>query len=186
MQNSFRFSLLLLLLIVVSPAPIAAQLPPVLIAQGDGLLGVGDSGDAVLRLQTQLANLGFNPGAIDGQFGSATEAAVIQFQSSQGLVPDGIAGQQTIAALDRLSGASSPIVTEPVPLPGLVSEIPSAPTSPRQEGRFSVIELQRRLQARGFYQGALDGILGSQTRAAIRAAQRAYGLETNDILDGRF
>lgn len=189
MLYSFRFSLLLISLIAVLPTPIAAQVaPPILIAQVGGLLGVGDSGDAVVRLQTQLANLGFNPGAIDGEFGAQTEAAVIQFQQSQNLVPDGIAGPQTLAALDRLSSSGSVVVTPGIPLPGdSTGGVPSqGSTTPARGDRFSVIELQRRLQSRGFYQGPLDGLLGPQTRAAIRAAQRAYGLEADDILNGRF
>ncbi|MBD2089687.1 peptidoglycan-binding protein [Microcoleus sp. FACHB-1515] len=192
MKNSFRFGLLLISLIAVSPAAMALPLSaaqvalPMLVAQASGLLGVGDSGNAVALLQTQLASLGFYQGAIDGEFGSQTEAAVIQFQTSQGLVPDGVVGPQTLAAIDRLTSSPSPIVTDPIPLPAPVSGVPSAPASSIQGGRFSVVELQRRLQARGFYQGAIDGILGSQTRAAIRAAQRAYGLEADDILNGRF
>lgn len=191
MKNSFRFGLLTSLL-AVSPAAIASPLsaaavaPPVLIAQASGLLGLGDSGNSVALLQTQLASLGFYQGSIDGEFGSQTEAAVIQFQTSQGLTPDGIVGPQTIAALDRAFNSASPIVTNPVPLPEPIGQVPSAPVNSVQGGRFSVIELQRRLQARGFYQGAIDGILGSQTRAAIRAAQRAYGLEADDIVNGRF
>lgn len=192
MKNSFRFGLLLISLIAVSPDVIASPVGaaqvalPVLIAQASELLRLGDSSSGVALLQTQLASLGFYQGAIDGEFGSQTEAAVIQFQTSQGLAPDGIVGTQTIAALDRLTRSPSPIVTNPIPLPEPVSQVPSAPANFVQGDRFSVIELQRRLQARGFYQGAIDGILGTQTRAAIRAAQRAYGLEADDILNGRF
>ncbi|NEQ27942.1 MAG: peptidoglycan-binding protein, partial [Microcoleus sp. SIO2G3] len=133
MQHSFRLSLLLISLIAVSPAPLAAQVaPPFLVAQVDGLLGIGDSGDAVVQLQTQLANLGFNPGAIDGAFGEQTEAAVIQFQNSQNLTPDGIAGPQTLAALNRLLGVpvTSPIVEPPVDFPSPVVGIPATGPEP--------------------------------------------------------
>jgi hypothetical protein len=44
-----------------------------------------------------------------------------------------------------------------------------APTQSR------VAELQRRLSRAGYYRGAIDGILGPQTRAAIRAYERAHG-----------
>jgi peptidoglycan L-alanyl-D-glutamate endopeptidase CwlK len=53
----------------------------------------------VARLQQQLKEKGFDPGAIDGKFGPGTEAALIAFQKSEGLVADGIAGPQTMAAL---------------------------------------------------------------------------------------
>ncbi|NJL20775.1 MAG: hypothetical protein HC895_08140 [Leptolyngbyaceae cyanobacterium SM1_3_5] len=191
MKHSFRFGLLLIPLIAVSPTAIASPLgaaaaPPVLIAQSTELLRIGDSNIVVALLQTQLASLGFYQGEIDGEFGAQTEAAVIQFQTSQGLVPDGIAGAQTLAALDRLTTSPSPIATNPLPPPEPVSQAPNAPASSVQGDRFSIVELQRRLQARGFYQGAIDGIMGPQTRAAIRAAQRAYGLEADDIVNGRF
>jgi putative chitinase len=56
-------------------------------------------GPAVVRLQKQLKKLGFSPGKIDGDFGPATKAAVIAFQKSRGLLPDGIAGPRTLKAL---------------------------------------------------------------------------------------
>src|SRR5260370_71844 len=41
--------------------------------------------------------------------------------------------------------------------------------------RSSIAQLQRRLARAGYYYGAIDGIMGSQTRRAIRAYERAYG-----------
>src|SRR5438552_9453754 len=40
--------------------------------------------------------------------------------------------------------------------------------------RSSIAQLQRRLARAGYYNGAIDGIMGSQTRRAIRAYERAY------------
>ncbi|MGK7932724.1 MAG: peptidoglycan-binding protein [Microcystaceae cyanobacterium] len=59
----------------------------------------GARGQRVTELQTALINNGFDPGEIDGIFGSGTEAAVIAFQKSEGLLADGIAGVQTLGAL---------------------------------------------------------------------------------------
>jgi putative chitinase len=59
----------------------------------------GDSGPAVERLQSALARHGFAPGAIDGDFGPATERALRGFQGGAGLVMDGIAGSAVWAAL---------------------------------------------------------------------------------------
>src|SRR5262245_19361755 len=59
----------------------------------------GSSGSEVRELQTRLKDSGFNPGDIDGRFGPGTEAALIGFQKSGGLVADGIAGPRTLAAL---------------------------------------------------------------------------------------
>ena len=43
--------------------------------------------------------------------------------------------------------------------------------------RSQRFELQRLLSARGFLKGEIDGILGSGTRAAVRAYQKANGME---------
>lgn len=64
------------------------------------LLKQGSSGAAVLTLQTKLQEQNFNPGAIDGIFGADTKKALIAFQTSVGLTPDGIAGKNTWAALN--------------------------------------------------------------------------------------
>jgi putative chitinase len=63
-------------------------------------LRVASKGPEVERLQRQLAEKGFSPGNIDGHFGLGTEAAVVAFQRSAGLLADGIAGPRTLAALE--------------------------------------------------------------------------------------
>lgn len=50
-------------------------------------------------LQEKLKELGFNPGTVDGKFGAGTETALKAFQTSEGLLADGIAGPRTMAAL---------------------------------------------------------------------------------------
>lgn len=61
----------------------------------------GSKGEYVRELQTLLAAKGYDLGkyGIDGDFGSATLAAVKAFQADHGLTPDGIAGPLTWAAL---------------------------------------------------------------------------------------
>ena len=66
--------------------------------QPDAVLGVGDRGPDVLRLQTLLNQLGADL-VVDGDFGPMTEAAVISFQAEKGLTVDGKVGPQTWAAL---------------------------------------------------------------------------------------
>ncbi|MHC4392686.1 MAG: peptidoglycan-binding domain-containing protein [Planctomycetota bacterium] len=70
-------------------------------------LRVGSRGPQVGRLQSRLVALGFDPGTPDGIYGRKTESAVKAFQTSKGLVADGIAGPQTFAALDG-AGAQPP------------------------------------------------------------------------------
>ena len=50
------------------------------------------------------------------------------------------------------------------------------PSDDRPLARDQREELQRRLSAKGYATGGVDGVLGRQTRAAVRAYQRAVGL----------
>lgn len=52
-------------------------------------------GAEVKQLQMKLQSLGFDPGAIDGEYGATTAAAVRQFQKKNKLKPDGVVGVQT-------------------------------------------------------------------------------------------
>lgn len=57
-------------------------------------------------LQQKLKDLGFDPNGVDGNFGPVTKAAVIAFQRSKGLQPDGKVGPNTLSAIQ--GGASAP------------------------------------------------------------------------------
>lgn len=59
-------------------------------------------GNDVYELQKSLKSLGFNPGPLDGIFGSATEKALREFQLSTGIQPDGILGPITLKKLNDL------------------------------------------------------------------------------------
>lgn len=62
------------------------------------LLRQGQTGANVKALQYLLVYHGANI-STDGIFGSGTKTAVVNFQSSQGLAADGIAGQNTLSRL---------------------------------------------------------------------------------------
>lgn len=61
----------------------------------------GDSGESVKELQEALLREGYDLGSYgaDGKFGSETLSAVRAYQSDNGLIPDGIVGPLTWAAL---------------------------------------------------------------------------------------
>lgn len=67
----------------------------------------GATGQQVSQVQTILKNQGFYNGAIDGKFGSATEAAVKAFQRDRGLTPDGKVGTLTLKALGLSSSGGT-------------------------------------------------------------------------------
>ena len=68
-------------------------------------LGKDDSGDAVRAVETRLAELHFEVGAVDGVFDDDTVYAVQAFQKLAGLPRD---GRVTQAVVDTLAATSSP------------------------------------------------------------------------------
>ena len=59
----------------------------------------GSTGSVVTQIQQRLANWGYYFDGIDGVFGAQTQRAVMRFQANNGLTPDGIAGNATLAAI---------------------------------------------------------------------------------------
>ncbi|MBD2100069.1 peptidoglycan-binding protein [Leptolyngbya sp. FACHB-261] len=122
------------------------------------------SSDEVIRLQRLLQSRNFYEGPIDGIYGPSTEAAVFAAQRYYGLTVDGVAGSQTLAALESTTVAASNRVVDDF--------VPSS---------VDVEELQGLLAERGFYVGLLDGVYGPTTRDAVARAQRYYGLPEDGV-----
>lgn len=59
----------------------------------------GSSGNTVAAIQQRLKDLGYFSDNVDGIFGANTYNAVVSFQSSNGLDPDGIVGDATLEKL---------------------------------------------------------------------------------------
>lgn len=71
------------------------------------VISQGSRGETVKLIQQKLKRWGYYKGSVDGIYGPATKAAVKYFQSKNGLKADGIAGNQTLAALGiNLNGTS--------------------------------------------------------------------------------
>ena len=62
------------------------------------VMKVGSRNESVKWLQFELNKLGYNL-AVDGSYGIKTKSAVISYQSTHGLVQDGICGRLTINSL---------------------------------------------------------------------------------------
>ncbi len=138
----------------------------------------GQSGDAVRAMQKRLKTLGYLSGTADGSFGDATKAAVMSFQSANGLNADGKAGTATLNKLYSTSavpaGSSSSTTT------------PSSTTSPdgyttlsEGDSGTAVKKLQQALKNKGYYSGSVDGKYGTGTTAAVTAFQTAKGLRVD-------
>ena len=67
----------------------------------------GARGSEVSTIQEKLKRWGYYNGSVDGIYGSQTVAAVKKFQQKNGLTVDGIAGQNTLAAMGITSNSSS-------------------------------------------------------------------------------
>ena len=72
------------------------------------------TGNAVMTMQTMLIGCGYScgPDGADGDFGKNTLAAVIAFQSANGLETDGICGPLTWAALEKAAAGTPGTTTE--------------------------------------------------------------------------
>ena len=64
-------------------------------------LQLGDTGPAVLALQTYLVSLGYWLGSPDGVFGDSTQQAVYALEKAAGLVRSGVVGTQAALALAK-------------------------------------------------------------------------------------
>ena len=81
------------------PANVMAVTPDPAAPTPDPVLRTGSRGQEVKDLQSRLYQLGYYSDEIDGQFGSATKAAVIEFQKANGLEADGMVDSETKAVL---------------------------------------------------------------------------------------
>ena len=66
------------------------------------------TGNDVAAVQTRLTQLGFNPGAVDGIYGSKTASAVKHLQMLAGIEVDGIVGNDTRKALREWKPSGEP------------------------------------------------------------------------------
>lgn len=154
----------------------------------------GSSGPNVVVIQVEINRISQNYPAIpkvpevDGIFGSRTESSVRQFQEIFGLTPDGIVGKATWYALVRLYTA----VTQ-------LSELRSQgqrfynisweyPNSPREGSTGEKVRhLQFMLATLSDFIPQIpplrvDGIFGTETKNAVIAAQRYFGLPETGIV----
>lgn len=124
-------------------------------------IGLGDRGEPVRILQAQLIKAGYLKGQPNAYFGPYTADAVKRFQDANYLAASGIAGPTTRGKLYRN-------------------------VNDAEKAEFNVLEIQRRLQARGFYKGSLNGEMSKDTKKAIQQAQEFYGISLKDVRNGRF
>lgn len=130
-------------------------------------LRYGSSGAEVTTLQNRLIELGYLTGSADGKFGLATKTALMAFQKANSLKRDGIAGSQTLAALNATDAADNKVSASTTLREGLTSD--------------AVKDLQNRLITLGYLAGTADGKFGVKTSLALIAFQKANGLAADGV-----
>ncbi len=66
-----------------------------------GSLRPGDAGPAVVALRDRLIAMGYLERSITAEYDARLQAAVVEFQIDNGITPDGVAGAETIQAVNR-------------------------------------------------------------------------------------
>jgi hypothetical protein len=84
------------------------------VAASPAVLTYGSPKSDVRRLQTQLKQLGYYSGVVDGEYNASTKIAVRDFQKVNGLKVDGLAGLATMGRLKAALAANNQIVTSPI------------------------------------------------------------------------
>lgn len=150
------------------------------------------SDGSIANLQNLLTDRGFYSGPITGVEGSLTKEAILRAQAFYGLAQDGVAGSETLAALENDSFSSSsgssanssntnsniaantsaPKANPKISAPPPVSSSPASTTT----STTSTVDLQNLLAQKGFYTGVADGSLSTETKNSIIRAQNFYGI----------
>ncbi len=149
--------------------------------QYPGLLRPGDSGVSVQLLQYYLAVISayydaVPPVQVNGTFDQQTTDAVIAFQKTYGLTPDGLVGRNTWNDLERAYNG----ILESGVFEGGVALYPGEILQQGSMGEYvSLLQEYLNLIA-GTYpsipQVPVTGLFGAQTREAVMAFQREFGL----------
>lgn len=163
----------------------------------------GATGTQVAAAQMRLKAGGWLLGAADGKFGASTTAAVKRFQqdynayvdqynkdhaSDPGFEPvshikvDGIIGQDTWTQLwywDKNGTFTITNADQAVVIDGQTSVGANVVVMQRGSKGAQVVKLQTRLNALGYYNGAIDGKYGPQTAIAVSKYQQDNGLKVD-------
>jgi peptidoglycan hydrolase-like protein with peptidoglycan-binding domain len=151
----------------------AAALPGAAVAQTTPGLTYAQplSPAAMMMIQDRLRQAGAYTGRADGVWGPESQAALERYQQRNGLQVTGGLNQATAATLGLNPGELLAAGTGPALGAGADAASGSALS------RGAVRNLQSRLRTLGFYRGAVDGIWGAGTQAAIERFQHGRGLQ---------
>jgi hypothetical protein len=118
----------------------------------------------VKAMQGELAKAGYYTGQVDGIFGTMTIAAIKSAQRAAGLTIDGVYGPATHQAVIAV----------------ITGDDSSSQSS--YSSKF-IVEVQGDLKQLGYYKGAVDGLYGPKTIAAIKTFQKARAIAVTGNID---
>ena len=145
----------------------------------------------IVAIQRELATKGLYVGDIDGLMGPKTRAAIRDFEASLDLDPTGRPSENLLDALQGGTLETRSTRVPPVPparvddpLAGLIASSSTRPTSGLEpDPRVRIVQIA--LTRAGYGPLDADGLLGQRTQAAVRAFERANGLEETGRIDDR-
>ena len=161
----------------VSPPPVAQQVDKPAPDSAQPL-----TPDEIRNLQDRLKAAGFNPGPIDGTMGRQTRSAVRDYAEARAL-PNADVTRGLLARLKAeppASVASASAASPPVSSPVAQQVDKPTPDSASPLTPDEIRNLQDRLKAAGFNPGAVDGVMGRQTRSAVRDYAETQGIPSAD------
>ncbi|MFM2432333.1 MAG: hypothetical protein RLZZ511_3547 [Cyanobacteriota bacterium] len=138
------------------------------------------------EVQQRLKALGFEVGAIDGDWGKGTQAAYEKFAQANQLPGDRMSPESAKALLNEKApeapsnGTDADAPPADAPLPQTLNQL-------RQQGQYRwplarlaqspnlIKELQQALTAMGHAPGGIDGQWGGRTKTAYEACAQVYG-----------
>ncbi|MDJ0613804.1 MAG: peptidoglycan-binding domain-containing protein [Rhizobiaceae bacterium] len=133
--------------------------------------------------QDALTVLGLYSGKIDGIYGSGTKQAIINFQTSAGLLPTGEASYELLTSLKATVSATStkqPEARTTAVASNVSLEVPAS----SDFDRGTIQRVQQGLKQNfGEDQIAVDGIFGKQTEDALKRFQEFFQLPQTGKLD---
>jgi peptidoglycan hydrolase-like protein with peptidoglycan-binding domain len=156
--------------------------PPPAAPQGDKPTPDGATAltpDEIRTLQDRLRAIGYYTGPTDGVMGFQTRSALRDYAQAQSL-PSADVTRNLLArprAEPPAAVAAAPAARPPVAQQG---DKPT-PAGPPALTPDDIRSLQDRLQAVGYYTGTIDGVMGSQTRSAVREYAKMQGVSDEQV-----
>jgi peptidoglycan hydrolase-like protein with peptidoglycan-binding domain len=123
----------------------------------------------VKAIQRELTTKGYDPGPVDATMGLFTRAAIMAYETDQGL---------------PLIGEPSPELLEHIVLGESVMPVAN-PSAPPAETVALIKAVQQILTDQGYDPGTVDGVIGAGTIAAIKAFERDRSLAESGRISGK-